>query len=73
MVSNERSCCELYDDFWTREAAGDNGDVLFEYFDGSHHQACRERYGGVAEMRYDVFISVAADGFQPYKNINYEV
>ena len=71
IVRDEGLCKKFYDYRW-RRGEGENG-MLRDYFDGEGYRKLCDMYGGEEEVKYDVFLGISADGFEPYKNRRYSV
>ena len=71
MVANEGVCKDLYEYRWTHSTQSE--DLIAEYFDGEAYAELKDKYGGEGALKYDIFIGISADGFQPYKNRRYVV
>ena len=71
IVANEGVCKDLYEYRWTY--LSESEDLIAEYSDGEAYAGLKDKYSGEGALKYDIFIGVSADGFQPYKNRRYGV
>lgn len=70
IVADEARCKQLYSYTRSKESPENR---LDDFFDSAAYRRISELYGGGENMAYDVFIAASADGFQAFKNKDYDV
>ena len=71
MVAHEGVCKDLYEYRWTHSIQSE--DLSADYFDGEAYAGLTDKYDRERALKYDIFIWISADGFQPYKIRRYGV
>lgn len=76
-VLNEESASDLYNYRHSNclgvdSSALGNGHFFGDYFDGTLYRDIIDKYGGEDAVKYDIFITLSSDGFQPFYNRRYD-